>query len=62
MARAEAPDSADTQFYITLGAFPHLDDKYTAIGQVVDYGEKSGEKDVLDRLSQGDEIIELRFE
>lgn len=62
MARATDPDSADTQFYITLGAFPHLDGKYTAIGQVVEFGDKSGDKDALDRISQGDEVLDLHFE
>jgi cyclophilin family peptidyl-prolyl cis-trans isomerase len=29
MARAQDPDSADSQFYISLGTHPHLDGKYT---------------------------------
>lgn len=62
MARATDLDSADTQFYITLGAFPHLDGSYTAVGQVVDFGEKSGDKDALDRISQSDEVLDLHFE
>ncbi len=62
MARAADPDSADSQFYICLGAFPHLDSGYTVIGQVVDYGEKAGDKDVLDRLIQWDEVTEIKTE
>ena len=36
MARASDPDSADTSFFIVLGAAPHLDGKYTIFGKVVD--------------------------
>lgn len=36
MARAQDPNSADSQFYITLGREPHLDGKYTVFGQVID--------------------------
>jgi peptidyl-prolyl cis-trans isomerase B (cyclophilin B) len=36
MARAQDPNSADSQFYIALGRQPHLDGKYTVFGQVVD--------------------------
>lgn len=36
MARAMDPDSADSQFYICLGAQPSLDHKYTVVGQVID--------------------------
>lgn len=62
MARAVDPDSADSQFYITLGTFPHLDNNYTIFGQVVDYGEKQADKDVLDRIRQWDEIIDIHIE
>ncbi len=34
MARAQDKDSADSQFYISLGAHPHLDGSYTVFGQV----------------------------
>ncbi len=34
MARAQHPDSADSQFYIALGNIPHLDNQYTVFGQV----------------------------
>lgn len=36
MARAGDPDSADTSFFIVLGAATHLDGKYTIFGKVVD--------------------------
>lgn len=62
MARAADPDSADSQFYFSLGTFPHLDNKYTVIGQVIDFGEKVGDKDVLDRLRQWDEITDAHIE
>lgn len=62
MARAADPDSADSQFYVTLGPFPHLDNNYTVFGQVVDFGEKVGDKDVLDRIRQWDEIVDMHIE
>lgn len=34
MARAGDPNSADSQFYISLGTHPHLDRNYTVFGQV----------------------------
>jgi len=34
MARAMDPNSADSQFYISLGIHPHLDNQYTVFGQV----------------------------
>ena len=36
MARADAPDSATTSFFICLGPSPALDGQYTAFGRVVD--------------------------
>jgi cyclophilin family peptidyl-prolyl cis-trans isomerase len=36
MARADDPNSADTSFFIVLGPSPHLDNKYTIFGKVVD--------------------------
>ncbi len=35
MARASDPNSADSQFYISLGTHAHLDGKYTIFGQVI---------------------------
>jgi cyclophilin family peptidyl-prolyl cis-trans isomerase len=36
MARAEDPNSATTSFFIVLADAPHLDNKYTVFGKVVD--------------------------
>lgn len=62
MARAADPDSADSQFYVCLNTFEHLNNQYTVIGQTIDFGEKVGEKDVLDRITQWDEIVDMRIE
>lgn len=51
MARAEALDSASTQFYITTAAHPSLDGKYTVFGYV------TRGMDVVDNLVQGDKIV-----
>jgi len=54
------PDSADSQFFITLGRARHLDGKYTVIGRVI-HG-----LDLVDRLQAGrppknpDEITTLK--
>jgi cyclophilin family peptidyl-prolyl cis-trans isomerase len=48
MARSADPNSADSQFYITLGTFPHLDGTYTIFGQVVEG------MDVVKKLQVGD--------
>jgi peptidylprolyl isomerase len=36
MARADSPDSADSQFFINFVDTPFLDGKYTIVGEVVD--------------------------
>ncbi|EWY38727.1 peptidylprolyl isomerase [Skermanella stibiiresistens SB22] len=36
MARAQDPNSGDSQFYIMFGTSPHLDGQYTVWGQVVE--------------------------
>lgn len=36
MARGEDPNSASTSFFIVLGPAPHLDNKYTIFGKVID--------------------------
>jgi len=48
MARSQDPDSAGSQFFIMLGAAPHLDGQYAAFGKVV-----SG-MDVIHRIKKGD--------
>ncbi|HOD53599.1 MAG TPA: peptidylprolyl isomerase [Candidatus Cloacimonadota bacterium] len=36
MAKTSQPNSAGSQYYITLDAFPHLDGNYAAFGKVID--------------------------
>jgi peptidylprolyl isomerase len=48
MARAEDPNSANSQFFICLGDADFLNGQYTAFGQVV-----SG-MDVVDKIKKGD--------
>jgi cyclophilin family peptidyl-prolyl cis-trans isomerase len=56
MARANDPDSADSQFYIALSTLPHLDQKYTVFGQVI------SDLSVLDKIRQGDKILSMSFQ
>lgn len=53
MARGRDANSADSQFYVTLSATPHLDTNYTVIGQVV-----KG-MDVVRKLAVGDKILKV---
>jgi cyclophilin family peptidyl-prolyl cis-trans isomerase len=53
MARAQDPDSADSQFYIALGAIPHLDGSYTVFGQV------SEGMDVVKKIAVGDKMTKV---
>lgn len=55
MARSQAPDSAGSQFYITLGAAHQLDGQYAVFGSVI-----SGMA-VVDRLAVGDRIVSARI-
>ncbi|TVR81026.1 MAG: peptidylprolyl isomerase [Rhodospirillales bacterium] len=48
MARAQAPDSADSQFFIMLAPAPHLNGQYTVWGRVVDGMEH------VDAIRKGD--------
>ncbi|MCA9477598.1 MAG: peptidylprolyl isomerase [Nanoarchaeota archaeon] len=48
MARSSDPNSASSQFYITLEAAPHLDGSYAIFGRVVQG------MDVVENLRQGD--------
>ncbi|OFZ84888.1 MAG: hypothetical protein A3K03_04440 [Bdellovibrionales bacterium RIFOXYD1_FULL_44_7] len=56
MARASDPDSADSQFYITLGPQPHLDRSYTVFGQVIEG------MDVVRKLRAGDKMTSVIIE
>jgi peptidylprolyl isomerase len=49
MARAQDPDSADSQFFICFAPAPFLDGKYTVFGQVT-----SG-MEFIDAIKKGDE-------
>ena len=53
MARGIDPNSADSQFYISLTTLPHLDGKNTVFGQVVDG------LDILPKLAKGDKVISI---
>ena len=50
MARSQHPDSAGSQFYITYGPQPHLDDNYTVFGKV------SSGMEHVDKIKQGDKM------
>ena len=53
MARASDPDSADSQFYIDLGALPQLDGQYTVFGQVVEG------MDVVKKIETADKMTKV---
>jgi len=55
MARSQDPDSAGSQFYITLGPAPFLDGKYTVFGRVT-----SG-MNVVDGIRVGDKIKSVKI-
>lgn len=56
MARARDPDSADSQFYITLGTHSHLDNSYTVFGQVIEG------IDAARKIRPGDQMIAVWIE
>jgi peptidylprolyl isomerase len=49
------PDSNGSQFFITLAAQPHLDDRHSVFGQVV-IGQ-----DVVEKIEEGDKIKNVRI-
>ena len=55
MARTQAPNSAGSQFYITLAPAHFLDGKYTVFGHVV-----SG-MDVVDKIRVGDKMKSVKI-
>ena len=55
LARDKDPDSADSQFYIALSTLPHLNGKYTVIGQV------TKGLSILDKITKGDKIISFTY-
>lgn len=50
MARAQSPDSADSQFFMMLGRHPHLDGQYTAFATITEG------VDLIAGIKQGDSI------
>ena len=56
MARSSDPNSADSQFYISMDRHPHLDGQYTVFGQVTEG------MDVVKKIEVGDKIIEVYFD
>ena len=56
MARSNPPDSASSQFYITLGAAPHLDGKYATFGKITDG------LDAATSLREGDRMKSVTIE
>ena len=53
MARTSDPDSAGSQWFITLDTASHLNGQYTVFGEVV-----SG-MEFVDCIAQGDKIVEI---
>ena len=51
MARAQDPNSADSQFYIALGTLPSLDGNYTVFGQVTEGQEVVNQIQIGDRMT-----------
>jgi peptidylprolyl isomerase len=65
MARAQSPDSADSQFFICFEAAPFLDGKYTVWGEVVSGMEhvdaiKKGDDDDNGAVRDPDRIIRMQ--
>ncbi len=54
MARSAYPDSASSQFYVTLSDLPFLDGNYAVFGTVTQG------MDVVDKIQQGDRIDSAR--
>ncbi|MDO8585425.1 MAG: peptidylprolyl isomerase [Armatimonadota bacterium] len=55
MARSDDPNSATSQFYITLDPVPDLDDRYAVFGKVV------AGMDVAARIKVGDKVKRMRL-
>ena len=56
MARSQEINSADSQFYISLGTHPHLDGKYTVFGQLIEGQE------VANQIQPGDRMTSVSLE
>ncbi|HXG94043.1 MAG TPA: peptidylprolyl isomerase [Blastocatellia bacterium] len=55
MARSQNPDSASSQFYITLGPTPHLDMNYAVFGRVTEGLQ------VVEQLREGDRMNSVKI-
>ena len=53
MSRAMDPNSADSQFYISLGVHEHLDNNYTVFGQV------TKGMDAVKKIKVGDKMTKV---
>jgi len=67
IARSASPDSGGSQFFITIGRFPHLDGKYCAFGKVIrgmDVAERISkvERDKMDKPLVPQVIKKIRVE
>ena len=51
MARYDDPNSASSQFYITIGSQPYLDGRYAVFGQVIEG------QDVVRQIVPGDKML-----
>ncbi|MDP2618877.1 MAG: peptidylprolyl isomerase [Hyphomicrobiales bacterium] len=60
MARAQDPDSADSQFFICFGDAPWLDGQYTVWGQVVEGMDSVDKIKRGEPVSDPDRIVSLR--
>jgi peptidylprolyl isomerase len=65
LARAQSPDSGDSQFFICFAPAPFLDGKYTVFGQVVSGMDaidaiKKGSKDNNGAVTDPDHIIRMQ--
>lgn len=56
MARSSDPNSAGSQWFVTLGDAPHLNGQYTVFGKVTEG------MDVVDSIEVGDSIVTLDIE
>ena len=67
MARAQDPNSADSQFFICFGDTPHLDGQYTVWGEVIEGMEfvdaiKKGDYSKNGLVDDPDKIIKMWIE
>ena len=66
MARAQDPNSANSQFFITFAPTPNLNGAYTVVGQVVDGMEyvdniKRGDRAANGAVTDPDRMISVRI-